>query len=384
MFSSVADWCSLVDQVEAVPDHIAGALEHQRTHHPRPAVVTIPTDLLECEAEVEVAPYRELPRATADPAAVAQAAQMLASAERPVLWAGGGVMWSGASAELVELAERLEAPVVSGDGGKGAFPEDHSLSLGTTLGGRIWGDNPLHEYISTRDVLLVVGSSLPLRSTTGVGLRLPEGLVQIDIDHSTLGRNYPVAVGLVGDARAVLRQLLDAVGSRRSTGREEFRSELEALKVRLSASAEAVFPNEMRLWTGIRSVLERNAVVVTDSTVAAHSTPRCFTTYEPLTYLSPHGWVSIGYGFPASLGVQAALPGRQVLCVTGDAAFSTTCRSSAPRSSMDSRRWCCCSTITPGACYGTTSASGSTRGSLGCTWRIPTSASWPRHTRWRQ
>ena len=321
MFASVADWRSMVERVEALPESISGALEHMGTHHPRPAVVAFPTDLLEQEAEVEVVPHREAPRPQVDPALASQAAEMLLGAERPLLWAGGGVMTSDACLELRELAELLEAPVATGDGGKGAFPEDHPLSLGTGLGERIWGPNPLHDYVPTCDVVLVVGSSLPFRSTEGVGLRMPSGLVHVDIDAAMIGRNYPAALGLVGDAKAVLRQVLDAIDGRRRARNGAQQEELIALKAQLSDSARASFPNESRLWEGIRSVLDRDAVVVADVPVAAQSLSRCFPTYEPRTLFGPHGWVGLGYGFPASLGAQAALPDRQVVCVVGDGGF---------------------------------------------------------------
>ena len=321
MFASVADWRSLADGVEAIPDHIAGALEHQRTHHPRPAVVTIPTDLLAQEADVELPPRRELERPKADASKAAQAAQMLKDAKRPLLWASGGVMAAGATAELRELAERLSVPVVTGDGGKGAFPEDLPLALGTAMGNHLWGPNSVHDYIASRDTVLVVGSSLPYRSTKMTGLRLPSGLIQIDIDPTMLGRNYPVALGLAGDAKAVLRQILDSIDGGVPAREQSFQSELEELKARTHAGVGETFHSEQRLWEGIRSVLERNAVVVMDSTGPAFRAPRCFPVYEPRTLHGPHGWVSIGYGFAASLGAKAALPDRQVLCITGDGGF---------------------------------------------------------------
>ena len=321
MFASVADWRSLADSVEAIPDHIADALEHQRTHHPRPAVVEVPTDLLAEQADVEVVPTREVQRPQADPASVAQAAHLLQTAKRPLLWGGSGVMTADATLELRELAERLQAPVVAGDGGKGAFPEDHPLALGTALGNHLWEHNPVHDYIASRDTVLVVGSSLPFRSTLMTELRLPAGLVQIDVDPAMIGRNYPAALGLVGDAKVVLRQVLDAMDGSPTAREEGFHAELQALQAQINASVQEAFPNEQRLWEGIRSVLDRDAVVVMDSTILAYCAPRCYPVYEPRTLFGPHGWVSIGYGFAASLGAKAALPDRQVVCVTGDGGF---------------------------------------------------------------
>jgi acetolactate synthase-1/2/3 large subunit len=320
MFSSVSGWQSMAESVADVPNQIAGAMEHLKTQHPRPAVVVIPTDLLGESADVEIIPARELPKAKAEQASVTRAAELLASAKNLVLWGGKGVMTSGASAELVELAELLGAPVVTGDGGKGAIPEDHPLALGSSLGGRLWGKNPLHEYIANCDVALVAGGSLPYRSTTGVGLKLPKQLIQIDIDPAMFGRNYPVEVGLAGDAKAVLRQLLDALSNREPSS-SSGHAEAMDLRLKSQASVREQFPNELHMWEAIRGILPRDATIVFDSTMPVYCAERCFPAYEPLTYHLPHGWVSVGYGFAASLGMKAALPNRPVVCVTGDGGF---------------------------------------------------------------
>ena len=153
-----------------------------------------------------------------------------------------------------------------------------------------------------------------------MGLAFPENLVHIDIDPAMLGRYYPPKVALVGDAKAVLRQLLDALdGVQERT--QEYRLTPQRLKGEVQKSIETSFPNESRLWEAIRSVVERDAVIVSDSAVVSYAGNRCYPTFEPRTYHHPHGWVSIGYGFPASLGMKAALPGRQVVCVTGDGGF---------------------------------------------------------------
>jgi acetolactate synthase-1/2/3 large subunit len=320
MFASVSGWQSMAESVTDIPNQIAGAMEHLKTQHPRPAVVIVPTDLLGESADVEIIPARDLPKAQAEQDSVTRAAELLVSAKSLVLWGGKGVMTSGASSELVELAELLGAPVVTGDGGKGAIPEDHPLALGSSLGGRLWGKNPLHEYIANCDVALVAGSSLPYRSTAGVGLKMPKQLIQIDIDSAMFGRNYPVEVGLAGDTKAVLRQLLNALDDKKSRPASGL-AEATDLRLKARASVQEQFPNELHMWEAIRGILPRDATVVFDSTMPVYCAERCFPAYEPLTYHLPHGWVSVGYGFAASLGVKAALLNRPVICITGDGGF---------------------------------------------------------------
>jgi len=320
MFESVAGWTSLAASVADIPHQIAAAMNHLRTAHPRPAVVAVPTDLLAATADVEIIPPREAAPARASDTALAEAARLLAHAERPLVWAGNGVMMGDAGDELLRLAERLQVPIVAGDGGKGVAPEDHPLALGSGLGARLWGANPIHDYLPTCDAVLVAGASLPYRSTKGVGLRFPENLIHVDIDPGVFGRNYPAKVGLAGHVKAVLGQLLDAMPS--SVARPAgYRMELQRLKGRIHAGVESQFPNELRLWEGIRKVIDKDAIVVVDSAMVGYAAQRCFTVYEPRSFHGPHGWVSVGHAFPASLGMKAAYPDRQVICVTGDGGF---------------------------------------------------------------
>ena len=136
----------------------------------------------------------------------------------------------GGVEEIIKLAELLGAPVVTGDGAKGAFPEDHPLSLGQSLGRRIWGDNPVQDWMGTCDLALVLGSILPYRSTAGVGMKLPETVVHVLMDGEAIGKNYPAAVPIVANSQAVVRQWLDGIGNSDVYKGDAYRSEIEALQ----------------------------------------------------------------------------------------------------------------------------------------------------------
>ena len=140
------------------------------------------------------------------------------------------------------------------------------------------------------------------------------------MDAGQFGRNYPVEAGLAGDARQTLRALLEALeGTRTAPAAQQ--QELVSLKAASRTSLETQYPNELRLWETVRSVIDRDAIVLCDSTIPGYAATRCFPTYEPLTFRHPHGWVSIGYGFAASLGAKVGAGEREVLCVTGDGGF---------------------------------------------------------------
>jgi thiamine pyrophosphate-dependent acetolactate synthase large subunit-like protein len=317
MYASITGWRAAAASAGELPGRIAEAFSHLRTSHPRPALLTVPTDLLAVEDDYEIIPARPPHPPHPRPGSIEQAAALLAGAQRPLIIAGGGAM--NASAELVALAERLGAPVAAADGGKGAMPEDHPLAVGTVLGGRVWGENPVQAYANETDAVLVVGSSLPFRSTVGVGLRLPEALVQVDIDPSVFNRNYPIAVGLAGDASPLLAALTAALPAREPGPAQ--REAVARLRAEARASVAGQFPQEQAAWTAIRQALPREGAVFCDSTIPGYVGTRCFEALGPRTFHQPHGWVSIGWGFAASLGGAAGAGERPVVCVTGDGGF---------------------------------------------------------------
>ena len=321
MFRSVTGWNALINRVDAIPGHVHRAFELFGGRRPRPVELEIPTDVLAQTADVE----NPLPAARARRRAVSEeverAVKLLAGAGRPVIWAGGGVISSDATPELVQLAELLGAPVTTSYGGKGGFPDDHPLGLGCSIGGRVYGKNPVFDFISGCDLALVIGASLPYRLTTGVGLKLPSTLIHSDIDSGVFNRNYPATVGLAGDAKAVLGQLVESLRGKALARSEAFSREVRDLKERARQVLWKTGPNQQRVMETIRGAIARDAIIVADPAMAAYWAARGMPCYEPRTYLSPHGWTSIGFAFPAALGARVARPDRQVVVVSGDGGF---------------------------------------------------------------
>ena len=212
MFRSVTDWNALVTEVESIPDQIHEAFRRFGTRRPRPIELEIATDLLGQEGEVEIGPRVDVQVPQGDPAMMDRAIEALKKARRPIIYAGEEVLHSGATAELVRLAEALGAPVVTGDGGKGAFPEDHPLSLGQALGRHIWGTNSALDFIPECDLALVVGSILPYRSTAQMDLRMPENLIHVLLDGDSIGKNYAASIPIVANSKAALVQTMSGLG----------------------------------------------------------------------------------------------------------------------------------------------------------------------------
>ena len=321
MFEAVTDWNVMINQVESIPDHVVEAFQRFQTRRPRPIELEIPTDLLGTEAEVEVLGPREPEIPQGDPPQVERTLEMLLKAQRPVIVVGEEVQSQGGTAEIIELAERLGAPVVTCDGAKGAFPENHPLSLGQAMGKRIWGENPVQEWLGTCDFALVLGSILPYRSTVGVGLKLPGNLAHVLLDGDSIGKNYPATVSLVANSRAVVRQLLDGIGSRDVSKGGGFRSEVDSMKQQIYGRLKETWGNELRTFEAIRGTLPEDTIFSLDPTVPASRAIRCLNINQPRTFMYPHGWAGLGFAFPAAMGAKLGHPQRPVVCVTGDGGF---------------------------------------------------------------
>jgi len=206
-FAPVVKYAACAETVEAIPEQLAKAWAVALTPPRGPVYVEIPVDVLEAPAGRAPVASLLLPPAPAAPReAVAQAARLLAQARRPVLWAGGGVIRSGAQAELIALAELLDAPVATTFMGKGALGDEHPLAAGSGC-----DEVALQELLTSADVLLCVGTELGADTTAQYELRFEGRLIQIDAAPERIGATYP-AVPLIGDARATLAALLTALG----------------------------------------------------------------------------------------------------------------------------------------------------------------------------
>ena len=321
MFRSVTGWNALIPNVESIPDHVYEAFRRLHTLRPRPIELEVPVDVQAQRAEVEIPNAVDHPRSQGDPDLVERASRMLAEAQRPAIWVGGGVVTADASPELIELCEMLQCPVTTTYGGKGAIPDDHPLALGCSLGGRVYGQNPIRDFIADCDCLLVVGSSLPYRTTAGVGLKLPQRMIHVDIDPDVFNKNYPAELPIEGDARAVLAQLVNALRGK-DVGKSERRlRDIQDMKAQVNHSLHEEGPNQQRIMDALRAVMPRDTIIVCDSTMPAYWGSRGMPAYLPRTYISPHGWSSIGFGFPAALGAKVARPDKPVVAIVGDGGF---------------------------------------------------------------
>lgn len=225
-FEPVVKLATRAESIDAIPDVVARAWVAAQTPPSGPVYVEIPVDVL--QAQAPGGSVGELPSAPALSAArreaCAEAIRLLADAQRPVIWAGGGVIRSGAHNEVQALAERLDAPIATTYMGKGAISDDHRLSVGSGC-----DEAAFQELLAGADVVIAVGTELGAETTGQYGLQFGGRIIQIDAAGERIGASYP-ALALVGDARLTLRELLDQVQPRTAPGVDE---EIRALRRRI-------------------------------------------------------------------------------------------------------------------------------------------------------
>ena len=335
-FKSITQMALQVNKTERIPEMLHYAFRTALYGKRGPVLLDIPRDLIDGQTlDWEVQPpesYRAVADRTAgDAQAVQQAAALLAQAQRPLLLAGGGIIDSEASDDAVALAERLDLAVVPSYGHNDAFPNSHRLYVGPP-GGR--GAGEALEAMNRADVILALGTRINQGSTSwDYSVINPNTrIIQVDIDPQEIGRNYPVAVGIVGDAGAVARQLSEALGEQFPEGRAnpDWTGEVAALKSRRQARLEAesevagepMMPQ--RVYSELVKVLPRDCMVTIDAGIAPGMSYDRINYELPRTMFNYAGQGGLGMGLGVGLGTKLGRPDRPAVSLQGDGGFLYT------------------------------------------------------------
>ena len=340
LFSSIRTYASVTKSVEqvTVPEKIVDSLRRAfallKLGRPGPVLVEIPSDVAEVElGDGAASGYRPVERAgsQADPADVDAAAQALLRAERPVVLAGSGVLYAQASEELLELAEYLQLPVMTTMEGKSAFPEVHPLALGSASGVM---SGPAYRFLRDADTVLAIGTSL---TRHGMVVTIPDGktIIHSTNDPVDVGKAYDVDYAVIGDARLVLRQLIDAVHDLTADGPvdPEDGSAAEVGQIReqwlgewmpkLTSEEKPINPYRV-IWEFMHNVPPSEAIVTHDSGGPRFQIMPFYRSNGPRTYL---GWGkshALGTGLGLTIGAKLAAPEMVCMNLMGDAAFGMT------------------------------------------------------------
>lgn len=307
--AAVAAYSHRVTSVAEIPLAVAQAFATMRSGRPRPVHLEIPLDLLDQTGEVTpvapVTPARRLP----EPSQLDRAAEVLATATRPGVIAGGGCRT--AAAELRQLVELLGAPVVTTTNGKGALPEDHPLALGAGLQHR-----SVVEFLADCDVVVAVGTELAPADLWLGPLSLSGALVRIDIDPVHVATNAVPDVAVVGDAAASL------AGLRKRLSREpaaDAAARAAHWRERVRADARWEGATWLPMVEAVAAALGRDGVLAGDSAMAVYyGALSNLPAYQPASFLYPTGLGTLGYGLPAAIGAKLARPEARVMAMLGD------------------------------------------------------------------
>jgi len=335
-------------RVDELPFVLHRAWNQMLSGRPGPVLLDLPMDVQADAADV-VIPDPDAREARHGPRAAGQdverAAALLRAARRPVVVAGGGVMLAGAWAELTGLAERLGAPVVTTWQGKGAIDETHELnawSIGDTA------STCGNALAASADVLLAVGCRFTDWSASswrkGVTFSIPPGkLIHLDIDPREIGKNYPVEVGLLGDAKATLQDLLEALGPA-PAGRYRSTAYFEEIQAKKAAWDELkrrkersglVPMTQARAIFEIQQATQPDAIVVTGAGLPQSIVKQNWVTRAPRTHITSGGFSTMGFTVPGAIGAALGQPGRQVVGIAGDGDFLQTVQELAAAELLD-------------------------------------------------
>lgn len=333
LFEPISKWAIRAERADRVPELLRRAFQVATVGRPGPVYLGIPKDLLLAPVPTDgfsPAQPRFVARSSGRPRDLERALDLLLSASSPLILAGGGVLWSGARDQLRRLAEHLAAPVAATPWHRGIIPDDHPLGVGQ-LGNT--GTRPALTLAAGADVILVIGSTLSELTTDRYGYNvIPRSarLIQIDVDPEEVGKNYPVEIGLVGDAGAVLDELLTRLEARglsdtdwrinpRIRAIERLKREWDDWLAELRKRDSHSPIGRLTLYHELRDLLDHDAIVVAESGGTAAYTRFAFPAYEPQIF--PGDFSAMGSGYCMALGAKVACPERQVVSLDGDGAF---------------------------------------------------------------
>jgi acetolactate synthase-1/2/3 large subunit len=291
------------DIPEAI-DEVFGAL---RSGRPKPVLLEITANALSAEADVEIPERNDGVKMKATEQQLRQAIDLIVKSARPFIIAGKGVYHARDNGELLKFAKLIKAPVATTGMGKGVISEYEDLSLGGI------GNNTTRNAMGESDLVLAIGTRFTQMDTGGWSMKFSQPLIHIEADPEEINKEYTADVGIAGDAKLVLQQLVDALKERQlhsgwGDKLAKFKSEVE--------SAESP-----RMIKELREILSPDATLVSDVHIAGYPARTHFKVHEPSNYLYSGILVAMGYGLPAAIGVKVAHPDRQVVAFCGDGGF---------------------------------------------------------------
>lgn len=309
---------AMIRYPEELPELIARAYAVFRGSRPRPVHLSLPRDVLPlpvaAEWEIRRAPSLPMP----DPAAIEDAAERLARAKRPLILVGGGAV--GTRQPLTEIAERIGAPVLSTNAGKGIIPDSHPLSLGGSI-----LQEASQQALAKADVVLLVGSEVAAGDHFATKLEIAGEIIRIDIDPTELTSMYPAAVPIQADARAAMLALSSALGRREPAAqRTEGEQCVRAIRARNTAKMTELEKLHARVWKMLRAALPADSIVMGDATQIVYSGTAAMPMEMERCWYYSGNYCALGFALPMAVGAKIGAPQRPVIAVAGDGGIMFT------------------------------------------------------------
>ena len=313
VFKPITKWNHRVTEVGEIPEAVHEAFRQLTTGRPRPVELEVPPDTLAALGDADIIEPEVYPSAAADADAIQRAAEVLARAERPAIIAGGGTIISGAADELRAVAEFLQASVMTTQQGKGIIPDDHELLVGVNYA----MVEPVKDVLPDCDALLAVGTRLLFRQFS------PDSVppfVHIDADATEIGKNLPTEVGIVGDAKQALRQLLarlQAISAPKQSRRDEVAAHRNAADANLTELAS----DQLRMIQDIRGAMADDDILISGMTNIGYWSNVAYPVNVPRTFITSSYFGTLGYAYPTALGAKVGMPDKRVVALCGDGGF---------------------------------------------------------------
>jgi 2-hydroxyacyl-CoA lyase 1 len=318
-------WVGQAERIEYIPRYIATAVRHAISGRPGPVYLDLPGDIIASsidEEKLEYPPRVEPPSAPqVDPALVKSALGALRSAQSPLAIIGKGAAWAQAEAQVRRFIDETQMPFLASPMGKGVVPDDHPLSVAAA-----------RSYaLQNADMIFLIGARLNWIMHFGLPPRFRKDVrvVQLDIAAEEIGTNVPTEVPLVGDAKAVMTQMVAALEedpwqiSAQSSWRQGLQKEVESKKAATAPMLESdeVPMNYYRPLKEIQDALPRDAIIVTEGASTMDISRQVLENYEPRHRVDAASWGTMGVGPGSAIAAQVANPGKRVIALEGDAAF---------------------------------------------------------------
>ncbi len=318
VMGAVTKWNARATTVNEIPNLVANAFLEMKSGRPRPTHVEVPLDVLSAFGEAEMVSMVEADRLAPSDDEIKRAVDAIASAQRVVIWCGGGAVSSGVASSIGPIAERLGAPIITSVMGKGSVSEDHPMVLG-----KMWEPgNRVDDVLRAADLAIVIGSKLGAMETNYQKMPMPEKMVRVDIDPVEVKRNYEPTQAIVADACMAAEKLLKALEAADVSMSGWTPEQVAEIKTEVMSAAWG--KDKQPYVDALRSAIPRDGILASDMTMMGYVCGGLYPVYDQRTFLFPQGYGTLGFSLPAAIGAKIARPEATVVPIVGDGGFQYT------------------------------------------------------------